>query len=322
MKAFIAAVVFILAASWCTFAEVVNGIAAKVDTDIITIYEFNGAYEHARRAALVLGNEVPSKKEVMNRLVDNLLIKKEAEARGIVVTDEELEKIIGNIKKQGDLSDEEFVEQLKREGLTYHQLEAQYRMELLKTRLINQMASSSIHTIDEQEIEDFYNDSANRTLLSIPSIVKLSEIFLPLSPDASYQEAVEAKKQANDIYTAVKNGQSFEQLVAQYSQAPNKDSEGYLGSYTKEQLSVFLKPEDVNFIFSLDSGDVTLPIRLQDGYYLFKIRDKSEGGVMDFKEARENIKSYLIRKKGEDLFQSWILKVRQTTKIQYEISME
>jgi len=322
MKVFIAVIVFIMVASGLAFAEVVNGIAAKVDADIITIHEFNSAYGQARRAALILGNEVPSKKEVMNRLIDNLLIKKEAEARGVIVTDEELEKIIENIKKQGDLSDEKFEEQLKQEGITYEQLKEQYRMELLKTRLINQMASSSIHTIDEKEIEDFYNDPANRTLLSVPPIVKLAEIYLPLAPDASYQDAVKAKKQANDIYTEVKTGQSFKQLVTQYSQAPNKDNEGYLGSYTKEQLSVFLKPEDVNFIFSLDSGDVTPPIRLQDGYYLFKIREKSEGGMMEFSEARENIKSYLVRKKGEDIFQSWLLKVRQSTKIQNIISME
>jgi len=322
MKVIITAVVFFVIASWCAFAEIVNGIAAKVDTDIITIHEFNSAYEQARRAALILGNDFPSKKEVMNSLIDNLLIKKEAELRGVIVTDEELEKIIKNIKKQRGISDEKFIEQLKSEGLTYETLRDQYRMELLKTRLINQMASSSMNTIDEQEIEDFYNDPANRSLLRIPPIVKLSEIFLPLSPDASYQEAVKAKKQASDIYDAVKNGESFEQLVKQYSQAPNKDSEGYLGSYTKEQLSVFLKLDDVNFIFSLEGGDVTPPIRLRDGYYLFKIREKSEGGLMDFKDARENIKSYLIRKKGEDLFQSWLLKVRQSTKIQYVISME
>ncbi len=322
MKVIITAIVLFIVASGCAFAEVIDGIAAKVDTDIITIHELNSAYEQARRAALMMGSEIPSKKEVMNSLIDNLLIKKEAESRGIIVTEEELEKIIENIKKQGDLSDEKFQEQLKREGLTYEQLKNQYRMELLKNRLINQMASSSIHTIDEQEIENFYNNPANRSLLSIPPLVKLSEIFLPLAPDASYQEAVEAKKQANDIYDALKKGESFEQLVIKYSQAPNKDSEGYLGSYTKEQLSVFLKPEDVNFIFSLDSGDVTPPIRLHDGYYLFKIREKSEGGMMDFKDARENIKSFLIRKKGEDLFQSWLRKVRQSTKIQYVISME
>ena len=78
----------------------------------------------------------------------------------------------------------------------------------------------------------------------------------------------------------------------------------------------------MNFIFSLDSGDVTPPVRLPDGYYIFKIREKNKGGMMDFKEARDNIRGYLIRKKGEDLFKSWLTKVRQSTKIQYLISME
>lgn len=322
MKTIVATIIFVVICTPFLSAEVVNGIAAKVDDEIITINELNTAYEQAQRAARILGNTVPSKKEVMRNLVDNLLIKREAEARGLVVTDEEIDKIIENIKKQGDLTDDEFKQQLIQEGLTYEGLREKYRIELLKSRLINQMASSSLHEIDEKEINDFYNDPANRTLLSVPSIVKLAEIFLPLAPDASYKEAVEAKKRANDIYDAVKNGQSFEGLVVQYSQAPNRESEGYLGSYTKDQLSVFLKPEDVNFIFSLKGGDVTPPIRLQDGYYIFKVREKNEGGIMTLDEARESIKSYLVRKKGEDLFQSWLTKVRQSTNIQYVISME
>jgi len=303
-------------------AEIVNGIAAKVGTDIITIHEFNRTYEQMKKNALMRGSRVSTKKEVMNQLIDNLLIQKEAEKRGIIVTEEELNKVIENIKKQRNLNDEEFESELKRENITLKELKDQYRRDFLKTRLINQMASSRVYEIGEDEIKNFYEDPANKRLFIIPSMVKLSELFIQVPADASYQEALDFKNRAHTIYEEIRNGGNFEELVKTYSEAPNKDDEGYLGSFTQEQMLTFVKPADVSFIFSLDRGDITTPIRLQDGYYIFKIRDKDEKKLLTLEEARENIKSYLLRMKGDDLFQSWLLKKRDLTKIHFVLSME
>jgi len=306
------------------YAEIVNGIAAKVGDGIITINEFNKSLDQMERDALQLGKNLPSKIDAINQLIDNFIVKKEAERRGIVVSESELDKIIEDIKEQNDLPDEDFKKELKKEGITLEDLKDKYRMEWLKARFINQLASNSVNDISEDEIRSFYEDKKNKKLLMVPAMVELSEIYIKISKDADYKEAMEIKDKANQIYEKARNGEGFSDLVKEYSMASNKDKDkpGYLGSFTSEQLYRFVKPEDVNLIFSMDKGEVIPPIRLPEGYYIFKVNNKRENRTLSFEEAYENIKRYLIKKKGEELYRKWIINKRNTTNTQIMIEME
>ncbi|MFW6139654.1 MAG: SurA N-terminal domain-containing protein, partial [Spirochaetota bacterium] len=160
-------------------AKIVNGIAIKVDGEIITIHELEESYRMAVNRAQLLGNETPSKKEVAARLVEKTLIQQEAERRNIFVTESELDSVIENIKEQNNLTDEQFLAELKKESLTISELKETYRIDILKTRLIGQMASSEGQSISEQEIREFYKNPANKELFIVPGTIKLSEIYIP-----------------------------------------------------------------------------------------------------------------------------------------------
>jgi len=306
------------------YAEIVNGIAVKVGKGIITINEFNKAFKQMERDALLIGKKAPTKKDVMDQLVDDLIINNEAEKKGMVVSDGEIDQIIEDIKKQNNLSDIDFTRELKKEGMTLEDLKEKYRMGLMKTRFINQLASESIKSISEDEIKSFYEDPKNNKLFTLPDMVELYEIYIKINQDADYQEAMVIKDKAKQIWEKAKSGEDFNNLIKEYSMAQNKDKEkpGYLGSFTREQLYSFMKPEDVNFIFSLDKNEITSPIRLADGYYIFKIEEKREKRILDFKDAYENIKRYLIKKKGEEIFRKWIIEKKNMTSIQIMIEME
>lgn len=305
------------------YAEIVNGIACKVGSTIITINEFNRAYEREKNKALLTGTEQPDKSAVMNILINNLLIKIEAEDKGIIVTDDELDTIIEKIMKQNNLSKEEFLRELEREKITIDELKETYKIDILKTRLTHQLVSDKVNVISEDEIKDFYIDPVNKRVFTTPESVKLSQIFIPVPEDATYKEAMEIKKHAVEIYDRAKGGENFRDLVQIYSMAPNKeDTLGYLGSFTREQLLNFMKPEDVEAIFFLDPGDVSVPLRFSDGYYIIKIDEKNEKTLLSFDKAYENIKSYLLKLKGEEIFQDRLLSLRQAVKVHYMIVME
>ncbi len=322
MKRYILYFIIIFTFANTLYAEIVNGIACKVGNDLITINEFNTAYDKAKKRATLLGEEVPLKRDVMNDLIDEILIKKEADKKGIVVNEDELERIIEDIKKQNNLSDDEFMSELKKEMLTIQELKEKYRMDILKARLINQMIADKAGTISDEEIENFYSNPANKRLFIVPGIVTISEIVISVPEDASYKEALDIKSRAVEIYERAKGGERFQDLVIAYSTSPDKEENmGDRGSFTRDQLNTFLSPDDVNLIFSLDKGDVTPPIRFKDGYHIFKIEDKTERKLLTLEEAYENIKSYIFKLKGDDLFKSWILEKREATKIQFMIEM-
>lgn len=303
-------------------AEIVNGIAAKVAGDIITIHEFNRALEQSRFTAELLGAEPPEKVVVMNELINNRLLMDEAQRRGIVVTDRELEEAIEAVKKKHDLDDQEFERKLQQDKMTIRELKENYRVEIIRARLINQMSAASYQGVAAEEITAFYRDPENRHLFTVPALVELAQIFLQVPPESTYQEAVSIKEKARSMYQQLEEGASFEQLALEHSQAPNSTERGYLGSFTREQLQMFMSAQDIAFLFSLGPNEISPPIRLADGYYIFKVLSRKEETVLELEEAREQIRSYLLREKGRKLYQDWLQETRASTSIQIVLSME
>lgn len=304
-------------------AEIINGIACKVGRDIITVNEFNNTYGQLKARSFMFGMPVPGKKEVMDGLIENLLIKREAERRGIVVSESELDDIIANIKEQSNLSDEEFKAQLQQEGLTEEELRDQYKSEIFRTRLVNFFISGSDYGISEKDTMDFYENPANRGLFATPGTVSLAQIYIPVAGDLSYSEALELKERASMISNEARSGGDFEELVMEYSAAANKErNRGNLGSFTQDQLLSFMNPKDVNIIFSLSSGDVTPPIRMQDGYYIFRINDIAQAKQLTYEESQERIQSYLLKLKGEERLKNWLIEKRAAMRIEIVMEME
>ena len=300
-----------------------NGIACKVGRSIITINEFNRALEREKEKARLLGAPQPDKATVINALIDNVLIRLEAEDRGIVVTEDELDTIVEDIKRQNNLSNEQFLAELDREGITVDELRESYSIDLLKARLINQITREKINLITDNDVKNFYNDPKNKQFFTIPASVQLSQIFIPVSEDISYKEAVEIKKQSEEIYKLAKTGQSFTELVKLHSMSPNKEETlGFLGSFTMKQLSGIMNQGGANSIFSLDEGDIAPPMRFNDGYYIFKVDGKNEQKLLSYEEAYENIKSYLLRLKGQELLKDELLSKRQAINVKIMIETE
>ena len=303
-------------------AEIVNGIACKVGSEIITIHEFEQVYDFEKQQALLYGGEPPTEKEVMSGLINKLLVEREADRKGIVVSEEELDAFVENIKKQNNLSDEEFLRQLEKEKLTVDMIKDRYRSELLKSRLISQLIADRGYRIPDEEVEQFYKDPKNRRLITMPGIVKLWEIFIPVGSELTYQEAVELKNRALEAYERASSGEDFSKLVLEYSMsAETEKTGGYLGSFTREQLLTMIPPDNVDTIFSLDSGDVTPPLRFKDGYRVFRIEERTESKQLTLEESYESIRSYLLKIKGDTLFKEWLIRVKEATTIKYVRNM-
>lgn len=303
--------------------EIVDGIACKVGGSIITVHEFDKAYRYEKWQAELLGKAEPEKTKVMNALVDNLLLKLEAQKRGIVVGEDELDKIVRDVREQNNLSEEEFARELEKERMTLKDLRERYRLELYKARLINQMAAERNIKISEEEIRAFYDEPGNKRLMSVPALVKLSYLLIVVPEEASYKEAVEIKNSVTSIYNRAQAGENFRDLIMAHSMDPEKaKNEGNLGSFTQDQLKVMMGPDVVDLIFSLGKGEIAPPVRYREGYYLFKIDDKREGRELSYTEAYENIKSHLLRRKGEEQFGLWLSSTKKAAKIQYMIDLE
>ena len=102
-------------------AEVVDRIIAIVNDEIITLYEFNAAFEPYQKNIEnnYKGNDKEavikqSRAGLLQRLIDNILIEQEAKksGAGIIVKDEEIMEVLQDMLNKQKLSMQDFLKSL------------------------------------------------------------------------------------------------------------------------------------------------------------------------------------------------------------------
>jgi len=88
---------------------------------------------------------------------------------------------------------------------------------------------------------------------------------------------VASEEASNNVLTQIDNGSQFLDLVEEYSQSPDKENEGFIGVLKKDEFARVFKIDetDADEVFSLQKGDVSTPVCIEDAYHIFEVVDKS-----------------------------------------------
>src|SRR5262249_55724563 len=148
--------------TWAQNTQIVDGIAAIVNDDIITITEVREAMapetEHLSQqySGLALEQQVKaSYKRALNSLVDAQLQLTRARRMNLRVSEEDVNQQIETLKKQNQLADEQFLQLLKTRGLTLETYKKQVHEGLLVTKVVNAEVRSRLTVLDT-ELQEAY----------------------------------------------------------------------------------------------------------------------------------------------------------------------
>ncbi|MCK5508660.1 MAG: DNA-directed RNA polymerase subunit beta', partial [Desulfobacterales bacterium] len=117
---------------------------------------------------------------------------------------------------------------------------------------------------------------------------------------------VPSEEEAKTVYDKLQKGASFVDMVRQYSQSLDKENEGVLGLFRKDEFKRIYRAntEDVNTIFSLKQGESSDIIYFDEAYHIFEIIKKQPeipfsliNKVMDKKALRDFV-DYAYRNIG------------------------
>ncbi len=147
--------VAILLLGWASFTraqELVDRIAARVDTDIILLSDVR----ELSRYQLFVDGKSESDAEILDRLIDQWMVRSEAKAALFPQpSDEEVQRSLGRLKRSFS-STEEYEERKKQTGLTDEDVERMLRSQLYLSNYLDSRFRASIQ-IAEKDIEEFYN---------------------------------------------------------------------------------------------------------------------------------------------------------------------
>ena len=146
--------VAVLLLGWASFTrgqELVDRIAARVDTDIILMSDVR----ELSRYQLFVDGKSESDAEILDRLIDQWMVRSEAKAALFPQpSDEEVQRSLGRLKRSFS-SPEEYEERKKQTGLTDEDVERMLRSQLYLSNYLDSRFRASIQ-IEEKDIEEFY----------------------------------------------------------------------------------------------------------------------------------------------------------------------
>jgi len=302
-------------------AEVVDRIIVVVNDDIITLYEFNAAFEPYLRNIenTYKGNDKETvikqtRTAFLQRLIDNILIEQEAKksGTGIIVKDEEVMDVIRDIMTKQKLSMQDFLKNLAKEGNSLESVKKEIRTQMMRARLLRREIKSKIIVSDE-EIGEYYNK--NRQDYEGKETVRIKQLLLLIPPKADSTAIAKVRNGAMQLHKRVMAGESFDLLIVKYSQGPAAAQGGDVGFVGRGTII----PEVEKVAFSIPVGQISEVIESSIGFHIIQVVDKKGAGLKPIAAVREEIKTKIEEEKLDKKFEEWIASVRARSHIEIKL---
>ncbi|MBW3671575.1 MAG: SurA N-terminal domain-containing protein, partial [Acidobacteria bacterium] len=272
-------------------AEIVEAIVARVGDRIITRTEFQKRLD--REVAEIEANAPADRaeaikerrrKELLDEMISELLVRDRAEQIGIAVTDQEVAQAVNQLKNQyGITTDEEFEASLRQAGMTPAQMETRLRETLLSNKLFARELRSRSQ-LGDKELRKRYEREKERYRL--PERAEVREIIVLIPENANEQQIEQLEDRAKQAYERATGGGEFEALVSEYSEAPSKAEAGSIGTVSRGELLPALD----SGVFASDAGAIVGPIRTRFGFHILSVDNRLPSEVPSFDEIKERLR--------------------------------
>lgn len=290
-------------------SKIIDGVAAIVNNDIITISELNQKllpYKEKLDSLNLPKSEKEKeleklRKKILSDMINNRLIEQFGKKLGYTVTDKEVDQVIEDILKRNNITIFDLKEALKAKHISYKSYREQIRREILVARVINSYVRKNIK-IPKEEIEKYIKTHFKRDEETQYHIMQI--LFL--------RKDITQRKLAliNKILNELKNKKaSFKELAKKYSEGPFKDNGGDLGFFKKSELL----PQIRKVIESMKPGDIKV-VKTKYGIHIIKlveVKSKNQNLTVLMKKAEEILKNKLFDKK----YKEWIQELRKNALI-------
>ena len=239
---------------------------------------------------------------ILEGLVASVLINREIESRGIVISDAEIDEAIEQFEAmlaQQLGGEANLATMLQEQGVDEEVMREQVAQELAAERLLADGGSGSV---SDAQVRQFYEE--NQSEFQTENMTRARHILLNVdngNDDEMRQKAEElaGKLEADDS--------RFADLAAEHSACPSASQGGDLGYFTREMLM----PEFTEVAFSLSPGELSEPVRSTLGWHVILVEDRVEEGVASFEEVRDQLRMMLEAQNMEQTAMQLIQRLRQ-----------
>lgn len=258
-------------------AVLLDRIVAVVNEDVVTLRELQTRQEMVESQLKRQGTALPVadvlEKQVLERMVIDRLQIQQAKEGGIRVDDQQLDQGMQRIAEGNRMSLAEFRQVVERDGVVWARFREDIREEMtigrLREREVDQRMMISDAEIDAFLEQEEKGGAGNEE-------VEVAHILVRV-PESSTAEVLQQRRaRADEARRKLLAGESFAQVAAAYSDAPDSLQGGLIGARKLDRLPT-LYAEAVR---AMAIGGVSELLRSPNGFHLVTLLARKGGAAL------------------------------------------
>ena len=298
----LAVALLLLGAAVPAWPRVVEGVAAVVEGEPITLSELN---RFIARGTAVPRPDLPrgsDRKRWLEFLIEERLIEKEAERIGITVSETEVDEAIADLLRANSLSPADLARTLQESGIAETDYRREIRSGLIRSRVLDREIQPRVF-LSEDKARTYYQENLDR--FSLPSEQRISQIVISRSQP-------QAEERLKQVQRLLREGRDFAEVAREYSDDPSARNGGDLGFFALAEL----RPELREVLERLPPRKPSEPVRTSESVRILLITAQKPAAPLPFEQVKSRVMDELYRREIERGFRNWLEGIKSRARIE------
>jgi peptidyl-prolyl cis-trans isomerase SurA len=270
----------------------IDRVVAVVNDEVITRFELNNQ-KRAVAAQLRRQNVTPPPDseldaQVLERFINERVQLQHAKESGVRADDETVTAALQNIAQQNKMSMQQFVEALRKDGLSIEQFREELKNEIILNRVRDREVDSRV-IVTDGEIDAYLATSKLQGALQAE--YQLAHILVLVPEQATPEQVETRKKRAEEAMKQVKSGTAFAQVAAVFSDTNDAAQGGALGWRKADRLpTIYAEAAE-----KLAIGGTSEILRSANGFHILRVLDKKTTAEEKTVVEQNKVRHILVR---------------------------
>ena len=290
----------------------VKGDVAKFAGETITASEYDQAWRSFLAAKGVTDDGIQaqvylsSRYTVLMDLIDRRIVAAGVKDNGVTVTDDDLNqaaRAAAESSIQGQFRDKaSFDKYLASQGLTAEQLRDKVAADILSKQR-EQLTNAAQRALLGKKLTESISvtDQDLQTYLRTAEVLHIAALYHSPVPGQPELSDPDAKDQIDRANAALQAGGKFEDVVAKYSNGPEREGGGKTAPI---QYGIVNEVFD-QVCWSLEVGQVSAPFKTDTGWHIIKVLKFSQENPPTDSQKREELRQRIEQALGQAAVAKW-----------------
>jgi parvulin-like peptidyl-prolyl isomerase len=301
----------------------IPGNAVRVNGVDISNERFNAFYQEYRRPYGInvagrgdhLQRLTKLRKEAMDKMIEQELVRQAAEAQGIEITGAEIDAALAEVSEPFDNPDD-FHRRLQTEGFTQDSYREHIERMIAAKKYLDGIRMT-VETVNDEELETYYRDNEHR--LTLPEQVRVRHVLLTWKPMGTTDDRAAIRKQMTPILERARADEDFAALAREYSDdSATAQNGGDTGLFQRGQMV----PAFEAVAFALEPGEISDPVETPFGVHIIRLEERQEARLLPLEEVREQLREHIREEKMEAAVEQENERLRQEAEVAILIPLE